>query len=65
MHSNSSVIQLLLYDVIGSFRFARRTASATVKHETWRPKPRWLSGPLRVVELGGLTDNKFDACAHE
>ena len=27
--------------------------------------PRWLSGPLRVVALGGPTEDKFDACAHE
>ena len=27
--------------------------------------PWQLSGPLHVVELGGLTDDKFDACAHE
>ena len=26
--------------------------------------PQWLSGPL-CVELGGPTDDKFDACAHE
>ena len=27
--------------------------------------PRRLSGPLRVVALGGPTEDKFDACAHE
>ena len=27
--------------------------------------PRRLSGPLRVVELGGLTDEKVGACAHD
>ena len=26
---------------------------------------RQLSGPLCVVELGGPTDDKFDACTHE
>ena len=25
---------------------------------------RQLTNPLRVVELGQLTDGKFDACAH-
>ena len=27
--------------------------------------PRRLSGPLRVVALGGPTEDKFDVCAHE
>ena len=27
--------------------------------------PRRLSGPLRVVELGGQMDDKFDACAQQ
>ena len=27
--------------------------------------PRRLSGPLRVVELGGPTDDKVDACTHD
>ena len=26
---------------------------------------QWLSGPLRVVELGGPTDDKADAYAHD
>ena len=31
-----------------------------VASSPWR-----LSGPLRVVALGGPTEDKFDACAHE
>ena len=27
--------------------------------------PQRLSGPLRIVELGGLADDKFNTCAHD
>ena len=47
--------------VLFSFRFAR-TASATVKLEALRP-PTTVVRSFCLVELGGSTDDKFDACA--
>ena len=46
------------YLLMVSFRFARRTASATGKTSNVVLSPRRLSGLLRVVELGGPTDDK-------
>ena len=36
-----------------------------VKHKNIASSPQQLSGTLRVVEMGGLTHYKFDACAHD
>ena len=43
----------------------RLLASYDGKTPNVASSPRRLSGPLRVVALGGPTEEKFDACAHE
>ena len=51
--------------LIGSFRFARRMTSGTVKTSDVASSPQRLLGSLRVVDLRRPTDDKYDAWAHE
>ena len=68
--SIGSKLRYMFIYILVSFRFARRTASARVKsircvRDLVASSPR-LSGPLRVIELGGpTTDDKVDACAKD
>ena len=47
--------------IFRSFGFAPQTASVTVKYETLYPHKNGHQDPLRIVELGGPTDGKFDS----
>ena len=48
-----------------SFSICTTDGSYDGKTPNVASSPRRLSGPFRVVALGGPTEDKFDACAHE
>ena len=52
-------------DIITELSICTTDGSYDGKTPNVASSPRRLSGPLRVVALGGPTEDKFDACAHE